>query len=492
MKRFIEEAESLIRSGQFDQVEKQLLKLGKIERKSALAVANIARRVNRLNMAVRILNPIVRPTDSFQDPATAQEKIEYADALRQVGAVDEAWNLLCEVRETDFPKVLFHKALCLFSQWKYAETLPLLKSYVQVESLSAYERVVGQVNLAAALIQQGQYQEASTLLDHLRIETQKTGALLMYGSTLELASQIAIFQGEFDLALKILEESSEILKRTGRVVSLYVQKWTAIAQSLKQRTPTSELQEVVLKAQAMKHWETVRDCELYQAYLTGNQEKFQRLYFGTPYESFRQRILTFAGKEFRLPENHLASPTQNPTLILDLESGKVSGKEPKKLPLGHAMHRLLILLSRDSFKPLPVMSAFGKLFPEEFMNATTSANRVHQVIKRLREWIADAELPITIEELNGTYKLVLGEDFGIRIPAEPLPMESQELVWNFLKREVGEKPFNVHEASQILNGSPSNAKLLLRWAIAQGKLQKFGQSSQTAYQVIAPLRRAVI
>jgi tetratricopeptide (TPR) repeat protein len=487
MKTVIEGLENLIRSGQFDEVEKQLRKLGKVARQDAVSVANIARRINRPTLAVKILNPIVRPQDTRQDPPTALEKIEYAEALRRLGAVDEAWQLLTEVDADQFPQASIHRVFCLFNQWKYNEALVILQKYLSNQNLAPYVRCVGQINLAAALISVGKLQEAADSLQLLREETRKSDFSLLYGNSLELSAQVLILQKDFDAALAMLNESSEVLKRAGNIASLFVQKWKAIAESLKQNQATQELREFFLNAQEAKHWETIRDCDLYIAHFDQDRSRFERLYFGTPYESFRQRIQSFAGPQFQFPSTYLWSTSERPNSIFDLASGKVEGKKKAQLPTGQALHRFLILICQDFYRPVSVLSAFGKLFPDEFMNANTSANRVHQIVKRCREWIAETGLNLQIEEVDGGYKMVVGGDVGLVVPAESLPLDGKELEWALLKKSVGSSPFDIHQANNVLSSSSSNTQRLLRWALEQGRIEKIGKGSRTSYQIIAQL-----
>jgi tetratricopeptide (TPR) repeat protein len=489
MQTTIQELENFIRSGQFDEVETRLRKLGKVDRKHAVAIANIARRINRPSLAFKMLNPIVRSDDRLQAPATALEKIEYAESLRRLGAVDEAWQLLNEVDSEKHPEATVHKIFCLFNQWKYSEALIILRKYVQSSTLTPYARCVGQINLAAALISEENLIEARDLLESLRAETKASDFQLLYGNSLELSAQVLILQKDFETALSLLEESSEVLKSAGNVASLFVEKWKAIAESLKQKKSTPELQDVFRRAQSERHWETVRDCDLYLAYLDQDLSRFERAYFGTPYDSFRQRILRFAGPKFQISSHYLWSVTPKSSSILNLEKGLVEGKVQAQLPTGQALHRFLILISQDFYKPVSTLSAFGKLFPDEFMNANTSANRVHQIVKRCREWLADAGVDLQIEETDGGYRMVLGADCGVLVRATPLPLSTKQLEWGLLESSVGQSVFDVHRACEILSSSASTAQRLLKWALADNRLEKLGQGSRTTYRVAIRLKK---
>lgn len=484
MKVNVEELQELVRSGNFEEAAARLRLIGKCDRKDAATLGNLAWRMNQPALGVKILNPIVRPKNKIQEPATQIEKAEYAEALRRLGAVDEAWQLLNEVDDNRIPQAMLYKIFCLFNRWRYEESLPLVRKYVQIETLEPYARSVGQINLAAALIQVGNLTEASDWLKRIREETLRSNFTLLYGNALELSAQLCILQKDFDGALAVLADAAGVLKGAGSVFSLFVQKWKAIAESLKAGRPTEELREVLLNAQAIKHWETVRDCDLYIARLEGDSGRFTHLYFGTPYESFRKRILTFAGPNFEVAGTYVCSLMPNPSSVFELSSGRVSGAKKGSLPIGQALHRFMILLCRDLYRPLPVLSAFGLLFPDEYTSLETSANRVHQVVKRCREWIGENGLDFQIHEESGAYRLVLGTGVGIALPSELLPLDTNELACRLLEKQLGFERFEIHHASQVLSYSNSSTQRILRWANENGRVEKIGKGSRTAYRMI--------
>jgi tetratricopeptide (TPR) repeat protein len=480
----VEKLESLIRESRFEEAEKKLRAIRKVDRQSAVAIANIARRINQPGLALRILSPYVRPTIAHNRVvATPAEKLEYAEALRRVGAIDEAWQLLQEVDEDQNPQASLYKTFCLFNQWKYREAIPILAKYLKRTDLEDYARAVGEINLAAALIQVGSLDEAETLLQRIRESTRASGYILLYGNSLELSAQLLILRKDFDGALAILRLASESLKGSGKIFSLFAEKWSAIAESMKQNRCTPELLQVFAKAKAAMHWESVRDCDLFIALLNRDSARLQHLYFGTPFESFRQRVLHFDDAHFQMPKTYVWCAGPMPSQLLNLATGRLEGRKSGHLPTGQALHRFLILLCRDLYRPLLTFSAFGKLFPGEFMNAQTSANRIHQVVKRCREWIAQENLDLRIEETDGGYQLFVGEKTGVILPCELLPLESAEIEWLLLKTQVGNHFFNIQQAQVAIAGSASKTLRLLRWALEQGRVQKVGKGPSTMYQV---------
>jgi ribosomal protein L22 len=477
----INELESLIRSGQLKEAERQLSKLGKVKRKDAVTFANMARRLEREHLAVKILNPIVRPTNNLQAPATDLEKIEYADSLRQLGAVNEARELLSEVDAEKFPQALLFQAFCFISEWQYEEALTVLQNYIHNPQVTDYQKAVAQINIAASLIQIGKLSEAGTLLEILRDQTRQSKYVLLHGNSLELTAQMLILGNDLDRALQFLDWSAQVLKQADKV-SLHAEKWTAIAQSLKAKEVTPALLDVFAKAKEFRRWEIMRDCELYTAHLLKDQNRLRRLYFSTPYESFRSRIRRFAGSGFDIPKGYSLSPSASPDYTLNLVTGELTGRKSAQLPLGQTLHRFFIVLSSDLYKPVPVSTIFSKLFPSEFMNTTTSVNRVYQIVKRCRDWIEEANLSLRIEEANGTYRLVLGPEMALFRPSEALPLIKEEIEMHFLRSHLGSTPFKVIQAGQIFSRSYSVTGTLLTWGVENGLLIRTGQGRRTLYR----------
>jgi hypothetical protein len=481
--------EELIRKGEFQEAEKLLRRArpSKIRRQDACAIANAARRVDLPLIAVRILNPIVRPEDQLQAPATDFEKIEYAECLRRLGIIHEAWQILQTVSPKDHPQVLLHQTFCLFNQWNYKDAIALLKDYSQDPRLPLYARLVGKVNLAAAFIYEERIEEADHLLAELRRDTQALDHKLLHGNCLELSCQLRLLQKEWTAAIEFIEESTRILNLAGKMQSLIARKWLAIAHSFQDSDRIGEITEIRDKAFRTRHWETMRDCDFYLARLTGNQDLFRHLYFGTPFESFRQRILRTADHGFSLPDHYLWSQARQPAVTLNLVDGHIKGPWPgRALSLGQSVHRFLMLLARDFYRPLPVLSAFAGLFPDEYINPLTSANRVHQVVLRSRQWLKENHFPAEIEEIDGAYRLVLKDKAAVRIELLPPESGSRDLQWSRLKSHFQERFFSIREAADLMDCSISSAQRILRWGLQKDEVKKTGRSSDIRYQIKKP------
>ena len=164
-------------------------------REERLELASLCRRTGWFQGALVVLAPIVRPSSRSRVQASDAEKTEYASNLIQMGSRQEGRLLLSEVSPSWHPKY-FVEALSYFSEWNYHAAIPLLRRYLDWPEIQPYARIIGQVNLAAALVFENEIHEAETLLRHLKETCEREGHSLMLGNVYEIWSQLALKQDQ--------------------------------------------------------------------------------------------------------------------------------------------------------------------------------------------------------------------------------------------------------------------------------------------------------
>ena len=149
--------DTLIRQGKGGEAQLILEKLQdeKIPREWVARFALVARRADRPQFGLRVLNPIVRADRKLPMQATPEEKAEYAQCLIRLGASEEASLLLEGLSVKKLPQVLLYRASAHLTRWEYAEALPLLKFYVKAKGLTPYQRLVGKVSYKTQQISDG-------------------------------------------------------------------------------------------------------------------------------------------------------------------------------------------------------------------------------------------------------------------------------------------------------------------------------------------------
>ena len=227
--------DSLIREGRGNEARKALLAIGirKLPRAGLVQFANIARRIGLSHLSIRAMHRIIRPEGAQVSEPTAQEWIEYAGALIEIGAIAEAQEILekREIQKAE-PKAYLFSGLCLFRNWQYGEAVPVLTNYIKLAP-DRYSKTVGEVNLAAAFVATGQAEPARALLTRLLLQTKKENQLLLHGNLLELAAQVEIQKNNLEIALEYLSDSEKILIQTGNSGLIYARKWKMLINARK-------------------------------------------------------------------------------------------------------------------------------------------------------------------------------------------------------------------------------------------------------------------
>lgn len=471
----IQDLEKLVRDGQFTKAKLLIkeLRISEIPRSQSLAYANIASRLGLLHVALRVLNPVIRGPNAHE--ATAEEKLQYANCLRKLGAVEEAMAIIIEIQSAH-PEALLHLAFCLQSQWRYKEAIPILEKAVAEKGLEPYRQLVAKVNLLAAFVNEKLSDQAVALANELVKALENSPSRLLYANVLELSAQIEIHRGNFSEAFIRLEKAKTLLSEAqGSTSTIFIEKWMAIGHSLQQKKVVPELMTIHQKALEQGHWETVRDCEFYRASLTGDRSTLIKLYFGTPHAEFRERILQTG---LDIPETWDYADGLKPKRILDLRTGVMSSGDFHVEP-GQASHRLLIALSQDLYRPLPLLALFSRLFPGEYFNPDSSPNRVHQILKRYRK----IDIGIAVEEADESYRLNLGPEVAIRLPKESFSLGTEELRFLKLRSQVKPGSFTLEDAISALEVSRSSAQRVLKWGTENHKLTVSVQGGKKIFKM---------
>lgn len=484
----LEQTDHAIKAGQ-GRVARRILRssdLNRVPRAHRSKLANIARRADLPNLAVSLLNPLVRPsTRKKGDAATDVEKAEYAAALTSIGAADEAIEVLGEFDSSQTPAALLYHAFALFGSWDYAAAIPLLESYVQSSSLSEYERLVGRVNLAAALVHTKCLDRAEPMLIELKAFAQKQGHRLLLGNVLEIWAQAAIHAKDWKLAERLLAESRATLASSESLGEFFVKKWEVILSALRSDSLAScqkAFDRLRQEALQWQHWETLRDLDFFTASISRDAHAALHVYAGTPFAAFRSRLLLEIPFSLDIPSSYLwrLGAKARPTHQISLIDGR-NGDGEQILEVGQVMHRLLRLLASDFYRPMRVPTLFSRLFPGEHYHPIHSSMRVHQAMKRLRTWMDRSGLPIAIEEFNGFYSLK-GQRVEIVVPTDSGKETPERLVAQQLKARFPDDEFGVQDVRQALGTTERTAQRILRELLSQGLVVKVGKGRATSYR----------
>ncbi len=484
------EVDDLVVRGEHGIVKSKLDKINprSIPRSHAFLLAEIAWRASYPLFALKLLHPIVYPQNAFVKLATDKEKINYASALINLGAVDEALEIFDNINFEVEPEALLRRSFALFKKWEYKEAIPLLNKYIQHPQITPYKRVIGKVNLAAALVDQCDWIKSQELLSEIKTECLKNSYLLLLGNCLELQAQVQIYQLRFAQAIVILKEAQKYLIDQKGSFSLFVEKWLAICQCFEKNDGESlkDLRLLKKKAFELSNWESVRDCELFEGLATENQELVKKVLLGTPHESYRQRVRRLYGKNIVsrgnynliLGENGLAQPAK---VFSPYES--VHGCEPLyKKPL---LLSLFVALTTDFYKPSHVGLLFQRIYPEEKFNPFSSPKRVLMLIRRLNKWFSINENSLRVQFKKSEFCLISNAEQPVCVlihRSKKLSKSNGQL--EQLKELFVGRTFSIKQVSSKMGLSITTAKSLVLKELASGQLQKVTTSRPIHYKLV--------
>lgn len=478
--------DGFIRAGRMNEAHRALEKvtLKAVPRSLTAKYANLARRLMKPNLAVRILHPVIRGDFAHARPPDDHQKAEYGVALLRLGAIPEALSLLEDVSPDVVPMVHLYRAFCHFNRWNYQAGLQALEVDLRTLAVDDYQKNTIRVNRAAARLWLADLDGLEFELRDLEEVLARNGQRRLQSNVCEMLAQNYIQIGQWELAEKSLARSLRLIDSGHRLDTLFIRKWQVIAEVLKSRdvAPLKELHEEALVA---GHWETVRDVDYYRLQVSPDQRMFEYLYFGTPHHSYRHRLEHQWRGQFSIAEFAEVTRTPRPTR-------QWNPFEPDQ-DWGSLSHRLTLVLLQDLYQPRRVGEIFSKLFPEEYFNPDSSVNRVHQAARRMREFLNVNGFPARLESVGGLYRLTVDPSTAVRMYRRfPVARDSfyRWRLHQFAPQEASLRGVSRDQVQSLLSISTSKAKEWLRRGREEGWIESFGAGSKTRYFIHSPFHSA--
>lgn len=486
----LQSIDELIRQSNLSGARQALRKISpsKLPRESLAPVANLLRRTGLIEKGLRLLNDIVR-SDSNLIVATPEEKIEYAMLLVRVGAIHEARDLLASVSSDAYPDVLLYQTFTMTPEWRYAETIPLLEKYIQRVTDRPNQLLIAKVNLIAAQIFCGKHEGLEALFKEAITSAKKYRYNFLLGSLYELAAQFEIARKRYDVAEENLSKAQSILGATGSQESFYVFKWRTLIRVLRDpQRPEAESEISLLrkKALSLNDFETVRDCDFHLLRFKGSQSLFNYLFCGSPSPDYRKR-LTETFPHFKIPSAlypwQLSGESATSRRHIFVKEAR-TGDGKSFTELGQAPHKLLLLLTRDFYRPQRLIQLATEIFEGEYTHPIHTPSKMHQILARLRADLKKAKLPLRIVSkdqklhLEGIRNCTLIKDWTFdsnRVDSVSLYMTQLE--------GLGSGQFSAKDAATLWDCSVSTASRRLAQSCKMGRCHQFGKGRFTRFQL---------
>ncbi len=488
----VTEIEELIRSGNREKATQLLkeIKISTIPRQHINTLANLSRRVGQLDLSWKMIAPVIRPKVTLEKPATDEEKATYAIILLGLGARSEAFEIL-ETANNQCPDVSLASAYASINCWDYASAATKLKHYLRSQNLTPYQKMVAQVNLAAAYVVNGQAEQALVLINENLLETKQNGWDLLYRNTLEIRAQLAVQQKNWTEAEDFLKQAEH---DSGQFYldRFFVKKWQAIMRLQKESASPDALQEienVKMVATQKQHWETIRDCEYYKSITMQDRALALNLLFGTPYESFRKRLVEKSESWLKVPKTYRWNLTgQESDRAFNLHQAEEIGG-PAKMKAGTVLHKIFLVLSSDFYRPFAIGNLHSLIYPKEFFNPDSSPRRVAFLIQRLRAWFKEFDIPLFIHaeddgfklQASAPYSLIIEKAASKTVSKSDEPLQYLTLVKKIKTNRKGQ-PLRAAEIAELTDMSVRSVRYFLKWALEKKKVQKIGSGRESRYR----------
>ncbi|MGE0762114.1 MAG: hypothetical protein AB7N80_02430 [Bdellovibrionales bacterium] len=443
-------------------------------------MSNLALRVGAAPLAIQWLKPFTSSRRKLGPELSPQEVLQYAMALKQLGAPQLALSHFVALESDDLPEAWLYGAITLFTQARHHEAIPKLQKYLSFERLTHYQRLIGGLNLGAAYIFEKRFKEADQLLKVVSAEAEKMQLHLIHGNSLELRAQIHILGRDIQGAEHLLRQAEKFIHNSAPVYQLFLKKWTAVLELLRSDSSRQALQKMAQvreNAKALNHWETLRECDFYEAIYSANEELCLYVYFGSPYSAYRQRLIDFYPHKIRIPEsyNWHGTPFPNPTPVDHLD---LRGLKPKG-----TTHQILRLLCSDFYNPIRPINFFTLLYPKERIDPESALPRIFNTISRAKKWLKNEGYPLEISHDDEAYRLKWLAPFSILLP-HSLEVEAPQVrILRELRQAFQKCEFTSTQAAATLKLPKRSLVRFLGQCVAAGDLKSHGQGRSQRYSL---------
>lgn len=421
MKTLLKNCDRLIRVGEGNDALEQLTKLGRstIPPRHVPEYASLLRRAGDAYGSVGLLYKSLLSEGETDPKLWNQMQAEYGASLNAIGCVEQARRVLTKVDAGAFPLAFLYRAFTHLSEWDYAGARPHLEHCIngfatKEDGSPSYWQMVAMVNILSTDVFERRHDDAREEISRLLAQTERKPELkLLRAAVYELIAQHSIDLKFYQRAEEYLIRADADLRGFTGNSRLFIKKWLAIVGLLKDGMTDSnvaKLLKVRMHAEKRRHWETIRSLDLHEAIAKKSEPEFLRVLFGTPFLSYRTRIIEdFPGKlNLSVPMTVSLRRNEKAKYVLDLERGVLSqsadqfqmGEERRCLDPQGLEAQVLKELSKDIFRPMSLSLLYNRLHPS--MNYQPGMNDiVKKILQTTQAQLTEQKIPLKISHSSG-------------------------------------------------------------------------------------------
>ncbi len=471
-KNLLDEVNRFIRNGKINEA-KQLFDN---ERPTSLSLdesigwAKVGRLLEEHSVVISLLyDYVLSNTKNINDEAFG----ELAFAYSCTGAFQKAFELLgrmnVQTQINGLKLYNFYYGLCSLSKWDYKVACSHFEECLS-EDIGEEDSIILRVYRLSCYNYLGEHKSVLKEIESLRSEA----IPLRLFAGIEKNEILAL------IGCKKWREAKELLKKSDnsshKMNTLFIQKWSFVL-SLMSEGLTNDTQELLngarRKARDNRHWETLRDLDYFVAVKTDDHDLARKLYFGTPHESFKEKLIMKF--EFLKNEKYYEFIANKEEIKseykIHLGTAEFNGRVLKNIEPGEALHKFLRQLIWDVYEPSDIKSLHAAIYPNEFFNPETSASKIQRLGVRLNQVIERERLPLVVTQNNGTYRLRATEPVTFIIPNHnekigPLGIRLKRLI-----ERIGKSTFSVLDVASVMGLQKKNAQEIIEYGISSGQLK---------------------
>lgn len=471
----------LIRSGRipdlYSYLERQ--RRNSLSPRDQLLRARCFRRVGELPKALKILSRLRKENHTSELSLEVQR--EYATVLIFLGLSDEALRIIQDLPES-FQKIE------LLAQYHHEDwNAPLaLENYLkalQNPDLDFYKKINLSLNAGTASLESQNWAQAERLFLWVMEEARNREFLVQHDFALEFFIELELIRGNFREAVNL---SGNFLRRIEDLNSFHLFLRNKVEALVQAYTQGQDLRPLEKKAGDFGYYEMERHLKFHRYCLTRDSSLGHELYWGTKNMHFRSNLrkngFEVNSHSFRINEKLEFQPERFEENILRIEV-EVGNYNDISLDPKTVIGKLSCELLREIHKPLSLGQLFSRLFPDEKDLGTSSLNRVQQAIQRLKLFYKKNNLPLEVQERDGTFRLRILVpvviDFG---SLGKLSVEDQKKIHHFRSRGI--ESFLRKDWEKELQLSSRNSQRDLARLLDLGLIERSGKAKWVRYRFL--------
>ena len=463
-----------VRQGQGQTVREQLesLSADRSLEKHYPKIINLCRRTGAYATGFSIGNRFFHD-HSTNVQAYPEFYLEYAALLSEVGAFEIAGKIFSQFVEGSYRWQGFYLALHKMKIWDFHAAEKYLVHFLNEED-DEYWHKVAELNLIFCQIFNRKIESAQENLERLQLLDNKK---LILGTIQEQMGEVHFLQGQYEKSKTCLNNATNLLQGTANPIFLFARKWQLILQLKETGKLPSDWEAFSLQCRKQGYWEVLRDMDFYRSHVTEDELLLNRVYFGTPHEQYRKRLLL---ETEWTPSNEWLYGTPPNDWIWSRQKAELFFRD-QKIPLPDLFRRLLQCLSDDLYRQNATGYIFDALYPADHFHPEFARQRIYSLISRFRKYCSENEIPFEVESHHLGFQITRAsiEYFNVQKP----------ILWDLsfdekiekLMSHFGNKEFSANEAAEFLQTSKRTLNRLLTLAVDTGSLIRTGKSRNIRY-----------